>query len=150
MERNTSRSFPYSVGFTFPNHSLECAVGRELQVGTSNGNQFEDDIVFSDYAGTVAAMIKVGDVWEYEVIANGINYQTGTIVNSDGSETLLTSFAPTPTDGSLETTIRNSTGHCIMHEMSTGDLNGDGIDDIVFSDYAGTVSLVDTLDISIM
>jgi len=28
------------VGFTFPNHPLERAVGRELQVVTSNGDEF--------------------------------------------------------------------------------------------------------------
>ena len=76
-----------------------------MSTGDLNGDGV-DDIVFSDHVGTVAAMIKVGDSWEYEVIANNIQWQTGTLINSDGSETLLTSFAPTPTDGSLETKIQ--------------------------------------------
>ena len=29
-----------------------------------------------------------------------------------------------------------------MHAMSTGDLNGDGVDDIVFSDHVGTVAAI--------
>ena len=66
--------------------------------GDFNGDGL-DDIVFSDYQGTVAGIFKTEDSWEYVVIANNIHhYNQGTIVNPDGTEKYILSSLSMPAD----------------------------------------------------
>ena len=67
---------------------------------------------------------------------------TGGIINSDGSKTLLSSFVPSDADGETYNFAINALWDGANFNLSSGDFNGDGVDDLAFSDYHGDVALL--------
>ena len=85
-----------------------------MAAGDFNGDGL-DDIIFSDYHGTVAGIFKTEDSWEYVVIANKINnYDQATLIDPDGTKKSVIPMLPTPEDGYLiiAFTIRVRLGLC--------------------------------------
>jgi len=64
-------------------------------------------------------------------------------VNADGSTTLLSSTVPDDADGnSYFTGIESLWSFGVIHNLISGDFNGDGVDDLAVSDHQGEIGLL--------
>ena len=123
------------------NQQTSAGLMHTMASGDINGDG-KDDIIFSDPYGNVAAMYKIGGEWQYEYIAHDLDSRsTASFINVDGSERLISETVSKKTNGNNhDFTINQQTSAGLMHTMASGDINGDGKDDIIFSDPYGNVA----------
>jgi len=125
------------------NQQTSAGLMHTMASGDINGDG-KDDIIFSDPYGNVAAMYKIGGEWQYEYIAHDLDSRsTASFINVDGSERLISETVSKKTNGNNhDFTINQQTSAGLMHTMASGDINGDGKDDITFSDPYGNVAAI--------
>ena len=81
-------------------------------------------------------------------IAENIDYsRDASFINADGSKTLISTMVPQETDGGTYDFDINQyhdydDGYGFMNLMTSGDINGDGSDDIIFSDHTGNLAAI--------
>ena len=82
--------------------------------------------------------------WDFDYIATDINSTTrAAFINDDGTSTLLSTMVPKDPEGNdYDFDISHSLGYSLMHNTTIGDIDGDGSDEIIFSDYSGDVATI--------